>query len=90
MALQQALYLKIQQIRENLIIAHIGSNKSFVNDALWAFESKKTGNYHEEMNSVSFEQWFSKVLDKVEANAMIVMDNAPYFSRKINKVSNSE
>lgn len=41
------------------------------------------------MNSILFEEWFSNVLDKVEVNAVIVMDNVPYHSRKVNKVPNS-
>lgn len=35
------------------------------------------------MNSKSFENWFRKVLPKLEENAVIVMDNAPYHSRKL-------
>ncbi|XP_072399409.1 uncharacterized protein [Diabrotica undecimpunctata] len=42
-----------------LIICHIGSEDGFVPDALWAFESKKSGDYHEEMIGESFEKWFS-------------------------------
>lgn len=49
---------------------------------MWIFVSKQSG-YHEEMNSKSFENWFRKVLPKLEENAVIVMDNAPYHSRKL-------
>nr|CAH7729528.1 unnamed protein product [Callosobruchus chinensis] len=50
---------------KRLIICHIGSVDGFVPDALWAFESKKTGDYHEEMDGASFENWFSNTLSKI-------------------------
>lgn len=50
--------------------------------AWWMFRGlsnkKKMVNYHEEMDSTQFEEWFSKVVDKIERNAVIVMDSAPY------------
>nr|CAH7754016.1 unnamed protein product [Callosobruchus chinensis] len=71
---------------KRLIICHIGSVDGFVPDALWAFESKKTGDYHEEMDGASFENWFSNTLSKIEENAVIVLDNAAYHTRKIEKI----
>ncbi|CAH1961997.1 unnamed protein product [Acanthoscelides obtectus] len=71
---------------KRLIICHIGSEDGFVVDGLWCFESKKTGDYHEKMNGESFEQWFSKILPNLEENAVIVLDNAPYHSRRMEKV----
>ncbi|XP_074039431.1 uncharacterized protein [Leptinotarsa decemlineata] len=72
--------------RKRLIICHIGNENGFVAEGLWCFESKKTGDYQEEMNGESFEQWFSKVLPHLEDNAVIVMDNAPYYSRRLEKI----
>ncbi|CAH1957897.1 unnamed protein product [Acanthoscelides obtectus] len=63
-----------------------GSVDGFVPEALWAFESKKTGDYHEEMDGNSFENWFKKILPTLDDNAIIVMDNAPYHSRKLEKI----
>nr|CAH7758097.1 unnamed protein product [Callosobruchus chinensis] len=71
---------------KRLIICHIGSVDGFVPDALWAFQSKKTGDYHEEMDGASFENWFSNTLSKIEENAVIVLDNAAYHTRKIEKI----
>ncbi|CAH2006703.1 unnamed protein product [Acanthoscelides obtectus] len=71
---------------KRLIICHIGSEDGFVVDGLWCFESKKTRDYHEEMNGESFEQWFSKILPNLEENAVNVLDNAPYHSRRMEKV----
>lgn len=72
-----------------LIIAHIGSETGFVNGGLWMFESKKGGDYHEAMDGESFEKWFEKVLPLLDDNAVIVLDNARYHSRKKEKVPNS-
>ncbi|XP_074035278.1 uncharacterized protein [Leptinotarsa decemlineata] len=71
---------------KRLIICHIGNENGFVAEGLWCFESKKTGYYHEEMNGESFKQWFSKVLPHLEDNAVIVMDNAPYHSRRLENI----
>ena len=52
------------------------------NSAL-VFRSKKhTGDYHDEMNSRNFEEWFEKkLLPNVPENAVIILDNAPYHNR---------
>ncbi|XP_050308279.1 uncharacterized protein LOC126744770 [Anthonomus grandis grandis] len=71
---------------QRLIICHIGSKDGFVPGGLWVFQSKKTGDYHEEMDGPSFEKWFEGVLPKLEENAVVVLDNAPYHSRKLEKV----
>lgn len=48
------------------------------------FKSKQhTGNYHDEMNHQNFEEWFTTaLLPKLSPNSIIVMDNAPYHSRR--------
>lgn len=38
------------------------------------------------MNAASFEKWFSKILPNLEENCVIVLDNAPYHSRKQEKI----
>lgn len=71
---------------KRLIITHIGGVNGFVEDGLLSFESKKTGDYHEEMNSEKFENWFKKVLTKLPYNSVVVLDNAPYHSRRLEKL----
>lgn len=72
---------------KRLIVLHIGSTAGFVPDGLLCFESKKnTADYHDEMNGDTFLEWFEKILPKLEDNAVIVMDNAPYHSMKSEKV----
>lgn len=41
-----------------MIITNIGSDSGFVDEGLDIFESNKNKDYHEDMNSESFEMWF--------------------------------
>ncbi|CAH2105088.1 unnamed protein product [Euphydryas editha] len=69
---------------KRLIIGHIGGEEGFVEDSLLIFEAKKNKeDYHQEMNADSFEKWFKGVLPKLKPNSVVVMDNAPYHSRKL-------
>ncbi|CAK1592032.1 unnamed protein product [Parnassius mnemosyne] len=69
---------------KRLIIGHIGGEEGFVEDSLLIFEAKKNiEDYHQEMNADSFEKWFRGVLPKLKPNSVVVMDNAPYHSRKL-------
>lgn len=72
-----------------LIITHVGGETGFVEDGLLVFESKKTGDYHEEMNASVFEDWFGKILKKLPRSSVIVMDNASYHSRKLERLPTS-
>ncbi|XP_049772314.1 uncharacterized protein LOC126157160 [Schistocerca cancellata] len=74
---------------KRLIIAHIGSKAGFVEGCLWTLESKKIEDYHEEMCAETFEKWFQDVLPRLQENAVIVLDNAPYHSRRKQKVPNA-
>ena len=53
------------------------------------FQSKQIGDYHADMNSDLFENWFQNILSKLENEAVIVMDNASYHSRRIDKAPNT-
>lgn len=65
-----------------LILLHAGTSRGFIPDALDLFRSKKTGDYHEEMNHEHFIEWFEyKLLATLEEPSVIVMDNAPYHSK---------
>lgn len=73
---------------ERLIITHCGNEQGFVDGAGEVFRAwKGTGDYHQEMDGPHYEKWFSeKPLPKLAPNSVIVMDNAPYYSVKIEKV----
>ncbi|XP_008179338.1 uncharacterized protein LOC103311654 [Acyrthosiphon pisum] len=71
---------------KRLILLHIGSDKGFLPGGLLCFESKKNSpDYHDEMNGNNFKEWFEAILPRLEPNAIIVMDNAPYHSVKLEK-----
>ncbi|XP_072401073.1 uncharacterized protein [Diabrotica undecimpunctata] len=72
-----------------LIITHIGSDSGFLQDGLNVFTSIKTGDYHGDMNSDVFEKWFSYILTLVDPGSVIIMDNAPYHSRRMEKIPTS-
>lgn len=72
-----------------LIVTHIGSEDGFLNNGLLLFESKKTGDYHEDMDADRFEQWFESILPNIERGSVVIMDNAPYHSRRLERFPTS-
>ena len=69
-----------------IIILHSGTSSGFVPNSLLEFKSKKTGDYHEDMNQDVFLKWFKyQLLENIKKNSVIVMDNAPYHSVIIDK-----
>lgn len=75
---------------KRLIICHAGGQGGWIKAPPLVFESKKTGDYHEDMNSTVFENWFFKTLIPViPRGSTIVMDNAPYHSRVKDKAPTS-
>lgn len=72
-----------------LIITHVGSDSGFLEGGLSVFESRKTGDYHEDMDAERFEKWFSNILPQIEPGSVVVMDNAPYHSRRVEQLPTS-
>ena len=68
-----------------LIILHAGGENGWIDGADLVFQSKKsTGDYHDEMNSERFEEWFcDQLLPNLQPSSLIVIDNASYHSRKL-------
>ena len=71
-----------------LIVLHAGSENDWVDGADLVFQSKKTtGDYHDEMNATTFEEWFhDKLIPNIQPNSLIVMDNASYHSRRLESI----
>ncbi|XP_027850809.2 uncharacterized protein LOC114130114 [Aphis gossypii] len=68
---------------KRLIVLHIGSTDGFVPGGLLCFESKTNSiNYHDDLNSDIFYDWFERILPLLKEKAVIVMDNASYHSVK--------
>lgn len=74
-----------------LIPLHAGSEDGFVNAACLVFRAAKgTGDYHKEMDGPRFEKWFAEqLLPNLKPRSVIVMDNAPYHSVRLEKVPTS-
>lgn len=72
-----------------LIIVHIGSVNGFVDRGSLVFQSKRTGDYHEDMNAEVFEEYFDQMLSLLPENSVIVMDNASYHSRHLENLPTS-
>lgn len=80
-----------------LIVAHIGNENGFLKtpeneDACLIFTANKKKkdkvgetDYHTEMTGPCFEEWFKKILPMLPPNSVIVMDNASYHSRFVEK-----
>lgn len=65
---------------ERLIIINAITKEGWFPGAKLVFKStRKTGDYHGQMNHGLFTKWFTeKLLPNLPQNALIVMDNAPY------------
>jgi transposase len=78
-----------------IIINAITKDFCVPNSKLVFKASKKTGDYHTNMNWNNFSKWFQeKLLPNIPENSLIIMDNAPYhnvlvedaFPQKLNEV----
>ncbi len=65
---------------ERLIIINAITVEGWVPDARLTFKStRKTGDYHGQMNETLFTKWFKNMLlPNIPANSLIIMDNASY------------
>jgi len=65
---------------ERLIIIHAMTKNGWIPGAQLTFKStKKTGDYHGQMHQDLFTKWFTEqLLPNMPANALMIMDNAPY------------
>ena len=65
---------------DRLIIVDAITKEGWVPNTKLVFKaSKKTGDYHANMNWDNFSKWFQeKLLKNIPKNSLIIMDNAPY------------
>ncbi|XP_026815585.1 uncharacterized protein LOC113555472 [Rhopalosiphum maidis] len=70
-----------------LILMHIGSSEGFVDGGglILHLESNKNSSdcHNAIINGDTFHDWFTSILPLLKFNAVIVMDDAPYHSKKI-------
>ena len=72
-----------------LIVVHVGNEDGFLEGGELIFESRKGGDYHDEMSGEVFQNWFEGILPKLPRNSVIIMDNASYHSVKAETVPNT-
>ncbi|XP_045452758.1 uncharacterized protein LOC123661864 [Melitaea cinxia] len=73
-----------------LVVSHVGSEEGFVNGGEMILEAKKRlKDYHKEMNSDEYEKWLKNILPKLKENSVLVIDNAPYHTRKLESLPTS-
>ncbi|KAK4328629.1 hypothetical protein Pmani_000938 [Petrolisthes manimaculis] len=73
------------------IILHAGGANGFVPGGWLLFKSKNgnKGDYHDSMNSERFHEWFqNQLLPGIPPGSLIIMNNAPYHSKILNKAPN--
>lgn len=65
---------------ERLIIVNAITKDGWVPNAELVFKSsRRTGDYHGQMNHELFMKWFTeKLIPNIPENALVIMDNAPY------------
>jgi transposase len=73
-----------------LVIVHAGSEQGFVPNALRIWQSdkksKKSDDYHDEMNFTNFSKWVKEdLLPNVPPKCVIVLDNASYHNKQDDK-----
>ena len=68
-----------------LIILHAGGEDGWIEGADLVFQSKKSTD--DAMNAERFEEWFrDQLIHNLKPSSLIVIDNAPYHSRRLEKV----
>ena len=67
---------------KRLIILHAGCEDGFIPNMDLVFEGKKTGDYHREMNSQVFLEWFETLCHSLPEPSCIVLDNASYHNAR--------
>jgi hypothetical protein len=74
--------------KNRLIILLVGSINGFFQNAELIYKvENSTGDYHGQMNHLNFEKWArDKIIPSLPTNSVVVMDNAPYHSVRVDKV----
>ncbi|CAG9573838.1 unnamed protein product [Danaus chrysippus] len=70
---------------KSLVILHIGSETGFLKGAEHIIELKTQGDPHESIDANNFEHWFEQNVAKLGENSVVVMNAAPYNTRRAEK-----
>lgn len=73
------------------VICHAGSSdRGFIEGAELVFQTKNSGDYHDQMNGEIFREWFVELLRSLDEGCVLVMDNASYHSKLLEKTPNTK
>ncbi len=72
---------------KRLIVVHAGSKSGWIPNAALVFRSKtNSADYHDEMNSEHYLEWWREtLLPNIPPSSAIVLDNAPYHNKQNDK-----
>ncbi|CAH2109036.1 unnamed protein product [Euphydryas editha] len=72
------------------IIVHAGNENGFIENAELIYKCKSsTGDFHSQMNNSNFIKWLNeKLIPNLPPNGIVIIDNAPYHSKQIEKRPN--
>lgn len=76
---------------ERLIIVHAGGENGFVPNALAMWKAGiKSGDYHDNMNNTNYINWVkNQLLPNLQEKTVLVIDNANYHNKQIDKAPTS-
>lgn len=76
---------------KRFIILHAGTREGFISGASLIFSSKSnSADYHDNMDSENFENWVKEqLIPNLESPSLLVLDNASYHSRVVQKQPSS-
>ena len=71
-----------------LIVLHAGTAEGWVDGAELVFRAKSSsGDYHNEMNTEHFMEWWkTQLLPNIPSNSIIIIDNASYHNEVVEKI----
>ncbi|XP_045778269.1 uncharacterized protein LOC123876153 [Maniola jurtina] len=71
------------------IVGHIGSDTGFLEGGVCMLEATQSdAEYHKEMDTEDFEEWFTKILDLIEPGSVIVLNSTKHHSRNAEPLPN--
>ncbi|KPI99239.1 hypothetical protein RR46_05423 [Papilio xuthus] len=85
---QPSTSAKKKPTQKYMVIAHIGNENGFIDDGLGVFHVDIEPSSRNKIETNQFEEWFEKILPKLEKNSVILMDSAPYHIRRPDIIPN--
>lgn len=76
---------------DRLVIVHAGGESGFVPNALAMWKAgKKTGDYHDNMNTTNYINWVNnQLIPNLQPRTVLVIDNAKYHNTQVEKAPTS-